>query len=183
MQLSEILTENSIKSIHEKTKISEENLENLFAKKFENLIQVKTLGFLSIIEREYKVDLSAEREEALAYYESNYTNVSVTLGSSIVDEKKGTSKLFLLMIFLLLGYATWYFLTQYDQKHLSQLIPFMEDEKKENLMIEENQEASIIAEDLSIVNAIKNKVSDKIIVSETEIDHNDSFTEVNNTDK
>ena len=116
MQLNDILEENSVKAISQKTKISEENLENLLAKRFENLKKVKTMGFISIIEREYNADLSAIREEAQAYYADAGEDRSVTLGMPIVEEKKGTSKIFLLIIFGLLGYATWYFLTQFDKK-------------------------------------------------------------------
>jgi len=68
MQLSEILEENSIRSISKKTNISEQNLERLLASNFANLKKVKTLGFISIIEREYSTDLTAMKEEALGYY-------------------------------------------------------------------------------------------------------------------
>jgi len=58
MQLNEILEENTIKGISQKTKISENNLENLLAANFAALKKIKTLGFISILEREYKADLS-----------------------------------------------------------------------------------------------------------------------------
>ena len=150
MQLNDILEENSIKMISQRTKISEENLENLVAKKFENLKRIKTLGFISIIEREYKADLTAVRDEAYEYYGALKEDRSVTLGRPVMEEKKGTSKLFLLSIFLLLGYVTWYFLTQFDKKHLSQLIPFIDEETIESF-VGKNESPKDIAEDLSIV--------------------------------
>ena len=90
MQLNEILEENSIKSISQKTKISEENLENLLARNFEVLMKIKTLGFISILEREYKADLNALREEALAYYADHREDHSFSVGVPMEDEKKGT---------------------------------------------------------------------------------------------
>jgi len=134
MQLNDILEENSIRAISQKTKISEENLENLLAKKFEKLKKIKTMGFISIIEREYNADLNALRDEAQEYYTDTHEDRSITLGMPIVEEKKGTSKIFLLIILGLLGYATWYFLTQFDKKHLSELIPFVDEATIESFM-------------------------------------------------
>jgi hypothetical protein len=127
MQLNDILEENSARAISQKTKISEDNLENLLAKRFENLKRIKTLGFISIIEREYKADLSTLRDEAYEYYSQSGEDRSITLGLPIIEEKKGTSKIFLFLIFGLLAYATWYFLTQFDKKNLSELIPFIDE--------------------------------------------------------
>ncbi len=155
MQLNEILEENTIKSISQKTKISEENLENLLAANFDAIKKIKALGFISILEREYDSDLSQLREEALAYYSQGKEDHTITVGSPLGEEKKGKSKLFLLLVLALLAYASWYFFTQFDKKHLSELIHFIDEEKMENSVTgtEENkQEISI--EDLSIANVV-----------------------------
>lgn len=127
MQLNEILEENSIKEISKKTNISEDNIEMLLASDFDNLKKVKTLGFISILEREYKIDLSTLREQAFTYYTDYNGEESITLGLPIMEEEKGKSKIFILVILLLLGYASWYFFTQFDQKQLSDLLPFSEE--------------------------------------------------------
>jgi hypothetical protein len=149
MQLNDILEENSIRAISQKTKISEENLENLLAKRFENLKKIKTMGFISIIEREYNADLGALREDAQEYYADIGEDTRITLGMPIVEEKKGTSKIFLLIIFGLLGYATWYFLTQFDKKHLSELIPFVDEATIESFVGHDEKQADVV-EELSI---------------------------------
>ena len=149
MQLNDILEENSVKAISQKTKISEDNLENLLAKKFENLKKVKTLGFISIIEREYNADLNALREEAQEYYGASNEDQSITLGLPVVEEKKGKSKFFMLVVFALLGYATWYFLTQFDKKNLSEIIPFIDEATIESFMGDKKVDISDV-EDLSI---------------------------------
>ena len=152
MQLNEILEENTIKGISQKTKISEDNLENLLAANFDALKKIKTLGFISILEREYKADLSTLREEALAYYSEHIEDQAFSVGEPMEEDKKGKSKLFLVVVLALLAYASWYFFTQFDKKHLSGLIPFM-DEK----MIETNEtEKEITVEDLSIANVVVN---------------------------
>ena len=134
MQLNDILEENSVRGISHKTKISENNLDNLLARSFDKLKKVKTLGFISIIEREYNADLGDLREEANTYYAQSVEDKSVTLGLPIMEEKKGKSKFFMLIVLALLGYATWYFLTQFDKKHLSEMIPFIDESTIESFM-------------------------------------------------
>ncbi|RRS30551.1 MAG: hypothetical protein P794_06245 [Epsilonproteobacteria bacterium (ex Lamellibrachia satsuma)] len=159
MQLNEILEENSIKAIAKKTNISEDNLEALFAGDFDKLKKVKTLGFISIIEREYKADLSALKEQALSHYTQYGGNEeeSVTIGLPVMEEKKGRSKLFLLFILLLLGYASWYFFTQFDKKQLSELLPFSEDKISQYLIPKEINNST----ELSIESVIAPAQADK----------------------
>ncbi len=134
MQLNDILEENSLKAISTKTKISEENLEKLFAKEFEKLKRVKAMGFISIIEREYQADLGSLRQEAHAYYAQQSEDKSVTLGVPIVEEKKGTSKFLVLIVLLLIAAASWYFFTQFDKKNLQSLISFVDDATVEHTL-------------------------------------------------
>jgi hypothetical protein len=168
MQLNEILEENSIKSISQKTKISEDNLENLLARNFEVLMKTKTLGFISILEREYKADLNALREEALEYYASHQEDHAFSVAAPLEDEKKGNSKLFLVVVLVLLGYASWYFFTQFDKKHLSGLIPFMDEQMIESNMTEEDdgEKQDLPVEDLSIESAVADNT--KVFSEETE---------------
>ena len=150
MQLNEILEENSVKAISKRTNISEDNIEMLLANDFDKLKKVKTLGFISIIQREYKADLGALKEQAIAHYAENNDEESIALRLPLTEEKKGKSKLFLLFVFLLLGYASWYFFTQFDKKQLSGLLPFTEEKTSQIIMSEEANNN----EELSIENAI-----------------------------
>lgn len=167
MQLSEILEENTIKSISQKTKIPEDNLENLLAANFDALKKVKALGFISILEREYHADLSQLKEEALAFYSQGKEDHSITVGSPIMEEKKGKSKLFLLLVLALLGYASWYFFTQFDKKHLSELISFIDEQKIENSVSEDDENKNEVSiEDLSIANVIVGDMNTGKVVEE-----------------
>lgn len=155
MQLNEILEENTIKGISQKTKISEDNLENLLAANFDAIKKIKALGFISILEREYDADLSQLKEEALAYYSQGKEDRSFTVVQPMEEEKRGKSKLFLLLVLALLAYASWYFLTQFDKKHLSGLISFIDEHKMENAVTEnEAQKQEISIEELSIANVV-----------------------------
>ncbi len=167
MQLNEILEENTIKSISQKTKISEENLENLLAANFDALKKIKALGFISILEREYNTDLSALKGEALAYYSEEKEENGFTVGLPLDEEKKGKSKLFLLLILALLAYASWYFFTQFDKNHLSELIPFIDEQRIENIVTEpEENKKEISIEDLSIANIVISDTNTNTVVEE-----------------
>ena len=169
MQLNEILEENSIKSISQKTKISEDNLENLLARNFDVLMKIKTLGFISIMEREYKADLTALREEALEYYASHKEDHAFSVAVPIKEEKKGRSKLFLVVVLALLGYATWYFFTQFDKKHLRGLIPFKNEQTIESSVAVEDEavKEDLPVEALTIESAVANNT--KAVTEETMI--------------
>lgn len=162
MRLNEILEEHTIKSISQKTKISEENLENLLASNFDSLKKIKTLGFISILEREYKADLKALREEALTFYSENREENGFTVALPVEEEKKGTSKLFIFVVLILLGYASWYFFTQFDKTHLSELIPFMDEQTIET----EEKTKAITVEDLSIANVVVKDTNTNVVVVE-----------------
>jgi len=127
MQLDEILQEHTIGAIAKKTNIAEDNIDALVAADFESLKRVKTMGFISIIEREYGVDLSALKKQAIEYYESHSIDESVTLGLPISEPKKGKSKIFMLITFVLIIYAIWYAYTNFDKKKFNAMLPFSED--------------------------------------------------------
>ena len=158
MQLNDILEENSIKAISLKTKIPEEHLETLFANKFEALKRVKTMGFISIIEREYGAELKVLRTAAKTYYDEFQEDRGITLEVQMKPEKKGKSKLLLLAALLLLGVATWYFLTQFDQKHFNNLLEFI-DQNDTVLHEEESTNPSLKVEDLTISSVAMNESS------------------------
>ncbi len=164
MQLNEILEENSITAISKKTNISEENIEALLASDFDKLKKVKTFGFISILEREYKADLSALKEQALSHYAETADEDSIAMGLPIMEEKKGKSKLFIVFVLLLLGYASWYFFTQLDKKQLSGLLPFSEEKSSQSIV---PKEADNNAE-LSIENVIAPVQTDTLSVRENE---------------
>lgn len=156
MQLSEILEENSVKAISQKTNISEQNIEALISDNFSELTKAKALGFISILERDYHADLKSVREKALSYYAAHMNENNIHMGLPVIEEKKGRSKWVLLLVLGLLAYATWYFFMQFDQKTLTTLLSFNEDKTEEviasntaGLHNEENVE-----KELSISNAL-----------------------------
>ena len=148
MQLNEIVEKNSISAISKKTNISEENLDALITENFTPLPKSKAIGFISILERDYGVNLSELRKKALEYYDTQpKEKENNNLNIPIVDEKKSRSVWFLLLMLGLLAYASWYFFTQFDKKTLSNFLPFSEDAMHISIpFIEDNTKLAISKE-------------------------------------
>ena len=127
MQLNDILDENTVRAVSAKTNISEDNIEALSTSEFSKINRVKTMGFISILEREYRMDLSKLKEEALAYYNTHVEDPSITLGLPLPEEKKGKSKWFMLLVLLMIVYAIWYAFTHLDKEKLTSMMPFSEE--------------------------------------------------------
>ncbi len=163
MQLDDILEEHSIKVISQKTKISEENLEALISENFEYMVKAKALGFISILERDFNIDLSKLKTKALEYYESHdAAHQSIAIGLPVSEEKKGRSKWFLLVMLGLLVYVSWYFFTQFDKKTFTTLLPFSEDKIEAQASIESHKKMNEVMKDdkLSIHNTFTHTQTD-----------------------
>ncbi len=123
MQLNEILEENSIESISEKTNIAEDKIEYLIDKNFEAINKQKTLGFISIIEREYSINLDELRDEAKSYYKEFNDKDGIVPVMQDFRENRGGSRLFILIVLVLLGYSSWFFISKFNKKNLGTFMP------------------------------------------------------------
>ena len=65
----DFLRELGAQKIYEDTHISLKHAQSVIHESFEGLTKVQFLGFISILEREYKQDLSMLKEKGLAYFE------------------------------------------------------------------------------------------------------------------
>ncbi|MDA7817160.1 hypothetical protein N9A28_03100 [Sulfurimonas sp.] len=57
--------------IHESTHISKKYIEDMLQENFEDMNKIQFLGFLSILERDYNVDLIALKNKAIDYFKTN----------------------------------------------------------------------------------------------------------------
>lgn len=68
----QILREIGVAEIYKATKIASKNIHSILEKRYESLSRVHARGFIQILEREYKIDLSAwmkEFDKACAFKE------------------------------------------------------------------------------------------------------------------
>ncbi len=103
-----------IEKIAEDTHILPSDIEAIIKKEFSKLNRTKALGFIKILEREYKLDLSDWRREYQDFITSNqqedYSHIFVTVQEDNEEEKE--NKLFLIIgivALIIIAYGTYYF--------------------------------------------------------------------------
>jgi len=69
--LDNIIEKYGLDEVSKKTKVSKHNLEKLLKKEFSSFSKPRALGFISILEREYKEDLSAIKEEINEWFKNS----------------------------------------------------------------------------------------------------------------
>lgn len=170
MQLNDIIERYSVSDISKKTNIAKEDVETLFQGEFEKLTRVKALGFISILEREYKIDLSVFRDVALAHYNQHHNDhPSVVLSAEYEDDKGGSSKLFVLFVLLLLGGASWYFFTQFDKKLLNGILPFVDEEITQMMGEDVNESEALSIESVTLPATSQSSVEVATTTTESEV--------------
>ncbi len=115
MQLNEVIEENSIATISKRTRISVENIEKLVQRDFSDMKRVKALGFISILEREFGIELDSLKKECGEYFASSPeeefdARLVVTVPESGDEPGGWFSKLLILLVLFGIGYGAWYFL-------------------------------------------------------------------------
>ena len=106
MQLNEIIEENTLPSISKRTRISVENLEALISGDWGRLKKVQALGFISILEREYHLNLEDMREECRRYFAEfapEDEERGPVIGAVPEPEHRGPSKGLIFLVILLAG--------------------------------------------------------------------------------
>ena len=106
----DLLREIGAQKIYEDTHISLKHAQSVIHESFEGLTRVQFLGFISILEREYKQDLSMLKEKGLAYFEDEPVN-EVSTTSVFVEPTKAKSAttiyiIVALFVFIVVAYFT-----------------------------------------------------------------------------
>ena len=106
----DLLREIGAQKIYEDTHISLHHVQSVIHESFDGLTKVQFLGFISILEREYNLDLSALKAKGLSYFE-NEPVVNRSEKSVFVERKRAKSPtpiyIFIaILVFILVAYFT-----------------------------------------------------------------------------
>jgi len=155
MQLHEVIEKEGIENISSKTNLSLDILENIVSENFEKLNRVKTLGFLLILEREYKeIDVSGIRERAKLYFEENKPlDEKVVVLSRESHDRDGISFFKWFMILGLIA-GGWYL---YNHGKLDTLLKNVKEEE------------DFFDDKKALDNNITEEEAKKIVIANTEI--------------
>jgi len=113
MQLNEIIEENTLPTISRRTRIPLENLEAIVHRDWPRLQKVQALGFLSILEREYHVDLSDLKADCRAYYAELgpvEEKEPLIVPPTEREENGRWLRIALLLLLLIAAYGSWKYL-------------------------------------------------------------------------
>jgi hypothetical protein len=120
MQLSELIETHGLRDVSKQTKISTKDLQTLCDQEFEKIARVKTLGFISILERVFKVELTEYREDALDYYNDHAVdNGNISVGIPMEVESKRKSQLLRYVVAVLLIFGLWLFWQKFQEHGLN----------------------------------------------------------------
>jgi len=179
MHLSELREQYTLDEMSQKTLISPKNLEALFDEDYASLTKTKTLGFLSILEREFHVDIKDMKQNALQHFGQGYTSTTTSRVSYKEEEKKRGLGLYMLIVAAVLGYVAWYFLIHTKQQSLHDVMPVPSsslasvDTKETNMTtgtVEKKENKNIFT-----------KIKALVWSSDTKVDENISYTNVTAT--
>ena len=101
------LQELGAQKIHEDTHIARVHIQAVIHESFEDLNRVQFLGFISILEREYNLDLSVLKNKGLAFFEENTQVTSAQKGVFVLShqDKKPTAIYIGLALFIVIVVA------------------------------------------------------------------------------
>ena len=131
MNANEFFENHSIEEINKKTKISPISLRYIKNKEFEKIQRVKFLGFIRIIEKEYKIDLSELIDE---YNNStNHTETENNIAHQINEPKTHNTLIISILAFILLalgGYLLYKkFISISNKQNLKESYTIIKNEK------------------------------------------------------
>jgi len=100
----------NIQKIHEKTHISRKHVKALLDEDFKDLNKIQFLGFITILEREYELDLKELRESGLEHFQQiqNDTDISKKKLFLAPKRRKNYTKIYLLLVALMLVAVAFY---------------------------------------------------------------------------
>lgn len=180
MVFNEIVDEHGIEAVASTTNISNVNLKYLYEEDFARLNRVKALGFLLILEREYKdIDVSELREKIKTYYEEHRPadDKVVMVAKDSVEESGGFSFFKLFIILALVGGA--YYL--YTAGKLDSIMQNIQD-KEEFFDDQKALESNISEEDANKV-IVEQSETEAVRIETDEIETVNSTLETNETNQ
>lgn len=131
---SEKLQELGVQRIHDDTHISIQHINIVLNEEFENINKVQFMGFISILEREYDIDLSDIRDNGLEYYKSDANTYNGEPGVFVVVGKHKTFKYFYIVLAFIVFIFAMYFTMNYETQKSSVVVENkIIDEVKKNI--------------------------------------------------
>jgi len=165
--------------IYEDTHIPVNQVQAILYENYDGLTKVQFVGFISILEREYREDLTEIKARGIAYFDEQKLQDEAEYTERIYAEpEKNRAKMLLIVIFLLLIVlgATYFILTKSELEHSSE--EFIESDATEKLGT--TQTTSIEAQE---ENSLPSNKENRTVVVDTNKTKTDVISQENNLSK
>ena len=159
----EKLQELGAQKIHEDTHIARAHVQAVIHESFEDLNRVQFLGFVSILEREYNLDLSELKNSGLLFFDEDTLSTPEKKGVFVLSkQEKKPTLIYVLLAIVLVGLVTFFVL---------------------NSTSSESAESSVApkAKENKIINKVKKDLETKNIVELNTSDVKSSIVDLNLT--
>ncbi|QHG90453.1 hypothetical protein CVO_00770 [Sulfurimonas sp. CVO] len=141
----------SAQKIHEETHISLIHVQALLDENFEGMNSVQLKGFLSILEREYSLDLSELRDKANEYFQSNApVEESVNLSRYLIKEKRNFTLLYIIFGIVVIAALTYFIIKSSEDVLYTIDNSVIESAKSNILEIQNDKNSSLPDENRSL---------------------------------
>ncbi|MBL0721060.1 MAG: hypothetical protein JJV88_00575 [Sulfurovum sp.] len=162
----------SIKTISQKTNISFNVVQNLFDKKFENFNYPQAIGAITIIEREFDMDISTLKKDCKEYFKEHPLEDGVSVVQPIYEDRPIIPQILIIFILGFLAYGAWYFFAEYYDKQIMSPSTIKTIELEHTVLQKYDTEKKKI---------IEPKIVETVIVND--INSSSKITEVNNENR
>ncbi len=103
------LTSIGTQKIHEATHISRLHIQAVIHESYDDMTKIQFLGFISILEREYNLDLSELKTRGIEYFGENTVEEQINNKVFVIPKKKKSFKVFYISFAILAFMAVSYF--------------------------------------------------------------------------
>ena len=167
------LKEVGVQKIHEITHISKVHIEAVLHDNFENISKVQLFGFISILEREYTVNLDDLKNRAVKYFEEHTQEPNEQKKINVFQSSKKKINLIPIYIAIVIVIFASFMLLNINSSQSE----VSEDIKVDNSAIEsiKNNLSTVVIDNNSSIVSVESNQTDKV----TKQMNLDSFTESN----
>jgi len=172
------LEEIGLKKVCDETHIEQKYLKFMIDNSYDKLEHINTLGFVKILSREYKIDLSAWAEAFEEYWLENRKDKEPDGLFIVVNDEKKSKKLLIFVLIILIGVTfSMLFSIFKDKIDISNYVNSTESSYENTTVIEEAQKS--LDEDNS---SLKQSKPQKTVFHETNSSEETVNVEGNNTE-
>jgi hypothetical protein len=161
----EKLKEIGAQQIHKDTHISKDYVQAIIHGSFDGMTSVQLMGFISILEREYQVDLSDLKQKARTHYKDLKAKISQPQKVFVGERKKqDNSKVYLLLVAVVFIAAAYYnfvymdsapsSVTKVDNSLIENVQKNIEVQEKEQIVENVEETNETLQEDENISNQL-----------------------------